>query len=131
MAFTLAHELGHAVLHPEGGGIHRDRSGSSTSPAEVEADFSAIHFLMPERLVRERFEDPFGTAPFVLNDETAFALRMKNLDIAEERFPTERSLSRHLAGLEQYDTRHFPSLASIFGVSLTTMAIRLEELGLL
>ncbi|UPG92675.1 ImmA/IrrE family metallo-endopeptidase [Luteibacter aegosomatissinici] len=134
MAFTLAHELGHAVLHPEGGGIHRDRSrdrsGASTSPTEFEADRFAVHFLMPERLVRERFEDRVGTAPFVLNDETAFALRQKNLDIADERFPTDRSLSRHLAGLEQYDTRHFPSLAAIFRVSLTTMAIRLEELGL-
>lgn len=86
IAFTLAHELGHAVLHPEGGGIHRDRSrdrsGASTSPTEFEADRFAVHFLMPERVVCERFEDRFGVAPFVLNDETAFALRMKNLDVA-------------------------------------------------
>jgi hypothetical protein len=134
MAFTLAHELGHAVLHPEGSGVHRDRSrdraGGSMNPEEAEADRFAVHFLMPERLVRERFEACFGSSPFNLTEETAFALRMGNLDAAEGRFSTRRSLSRHLADVEQFDTRHFPSLATVFGVSVTTMAIRLEELDL-
>lgn len=134
LAFTMAHELGHAVLHPEGGGVHRDRSrdvpGLPKNADEAEADRFAVHFLMPERLVRERFEVRFGRAPFVLDEATAFALVKRNHDIASERFPTPRSLSRHLANVEEYDTREFDSMASLFGVSVVSMAIRLEELGL-
>jgi Zn-dependent peptidase ImmA (M78 family) len=130
----MAHELGHAVLHPQGGGIHRDRSrdvsGLSRDADEVEADLFAVHFLMPERLVRERFESRFGQAPFTLTEGTAFALIKRNHDVASERFPTRRAMSRYLAGTEEYNTRNFESLASLFGVSVVSMAIRLEELGL-
>jgi len=134
LAFTMAHELGHAVLHPEGGGVHRDRSrdvpGLPRDADEVEADLFAVQFLMPERLVRERFEARFGRAPFVLDEATAFALIKRNHDVANERFPTLRALSRCLANVEAYNTRNFESMASLFGVSVVSMAIRLEELGL-
>src|SRR5690606_37085640 len=75
--FTAAHELGHALMH-EFEGMHRDKplDGSSTNnnPQEGEAERFAAYFLMPEKLLRKAFEQSFGMAPFLLNDETRFAL---------------------------------------------------------
>jgi Zn-dependent peptidase ImmA (M78 family) len=78
LAFTAAHELGHAVLHPTLGALHRDKplDGSPTvgDRAEIEANKFAALFLMPARLVRARFAELFQAERFDLNDETAFAL---------------------------------------------------------
>jgi hypothetical protein len=66
--FTLAHELGHAVLHPDAGGIHRDRpldgAKRAREPGEWEADRFAAFFLMPAKLLRECFFQRFGTECF-------------------------------------------------------------------
>ena len=134
--FTSAHELGHAILH-EGTGLHRDRAldgtaiGSTRSPEEWEADIFAVYFLMPGKQVRMAFEQAFGCEQFSLNDATAFALTGGSLDALERTCRTERDLSRMLAAAESYDSTHFHSLANQFGVSVETMAIRLEELKLL
>lgn len=60
--FTVAHELGHFVLHPpapEYDGVHTQRrdleASSGTSLKEIEANAFAAELLMPEALVRERF----------------------------------------------------------------------------
>jgi len=134
-AFTAAHELGHAVLHPAGGGIHRDRPMDSTSyprkPEEIEADKFATYFLMPAKLVRTRFFDLFGAECFTLSEGTAFALIGMSLQEIRTKCNTLRDLSRLLASTEQYNNRYFVALATQFRVSMDAMAIRLEELKLL
>lgn len=132
--FTAAHELGHAVLHAAGGGIHRDRPLDGTKfsrdPTELEADTFATFFLMPGRLVRTRFAGLFGTDFFELNDHTAFALSGASVEEIRSECPTLRHLSRMLASAERFNGRHFVSLADQFRVSNEAMAIRLEELEL-
>lgn len=130
--FTLAHELGHAVLHPDGGGIHRDRplNGEriAREPDEREADLFATYFLMPAKLVREAFLQRFGTIRFALTDDSAFALARMTSDAVLEKSPTSRHLTRMLAAAEHYNGKHFKSLAGQFGVSVGAMAIRLSEI---
>lgn len=46
--FTIAHELGHWVLH-------RNLTGERTTQTEREADWFATFLLMPEKWVREEF----------------------------------------------------------------------------
>ncbi|MDQ7996906.1 MAG: ImmA/IrrE family metallo-endopeptidase [Luteibacter sp.] len=133
-SFTLAHELGHAVLHPDAGGIHRDRpldgAKRSRAPGEWEADRFAAFFLMPEKLLRECFFQRFGTECFVVTDDTAFALSRTTSDVVLQNNPTIRHLARLLATTETYNSRPFKSLAAQFRVSVGAMAFRLEELGL-
>src|SRR6266849_3673955 len=65
--FTLAHEIGHYILHPQLV-LHRDRSlnggersNGATRPAiEQEADLFAARLLMPQRLLVEAFRGRFG-----------------------------------------------------------------------
>lgn len=131
--FTLAHELGHAVIHDELE-IHRDRAvdgtreGSARDTVELEADVFAAYFLMPGRLVRTEFELRFLTQRFVLNELTAFALNVGNLDVFRTRCRTLRDLTRYLADATQFNGNHFDSMARRFRVSIEAMAIRLEEL---
>jgi len=132
--FTLAHELGHVMLGSTGLVVHRDRPLNGTRIArdvyEREADKFAAAFLMPGRLLRKAFLKRFLTECFELNDTTAFALRAAFVDDVHKEFPTLRALSCYLASAERYNGGGFPSLASAFKVSPVTMAIRLEELGL-
>jgi Zn-dependent peptidase ImmA (M78 family) len=132
--FTIAHELGHAILHSSSG-LHRDRAldgaGAAREPREAEADLFASYFLLPEKPLREAFERMFLTQRFVLTEETAFALTSKSLDVLQRRCRTARDLARILASAEYYNGVHFDSLARRFGVSTEAMAIRLEELGLI
>jgi len=132
--FTAAHELGHAVLHPMSTGVHRDKpldgTNGSRERAEVQADKFATHFLMPAKLVRSHFLELFRVTPFVLTDDAAFALSGSSASELERECRKLRDLSRRLAGAVSYDGRDFDSLAARFGVSQETMAIRLEELGL-
>lgn len=131
--FTAAHELGHALLH-DARGLHRDRplDGSSLpqDPIETEANKFASYFLMPAKLVKQHFERLFGTAYFVLDEDTRFALSRGGF-LNLTKCQTTRDLSRVLASVENYNGVRFPSLGSLFQVSTETMAIRLEELGLL
>jgi Zn-dependent peptidase ImmA (M78 family) len=69
--FTIAHELGHLLLH-EGELIFdttgrlnwRDESSSlATDPEEIEANASAAQLLMPESLVRGFVREPGGRQP--------------------------------------------------------------------
>ncbi len=132
--FTAAHELGHAVLHPAGGGVHRDRPIDGTrsirDASEFEADKFASYFLMPGKLVRSQFAARFKTERFALNDDAAFAFAGKSLDDIRRRVHVRRDLSKLLASAVRYDGRSFVSLATQFGVSVEAMAIRLEELAL-
>jgi len=133
--FTAAHELGHAVLHRAGAGVHRDRpmdgAALSRDPVELQADKFATYFLMPAKLVRARFAGLFGTECFALTDETSFALSSTSLLEIQAKYRTRRDLSRLLASAERYNGRQVTPLTAQFRVSTEAMAIRLEELGLL
>lgn len=134
--FTAAHELGHAVLHPHAGGSHRDRpregSARSSDRTEREADRFATLFLMPRKLVSRRFSSVFNTDVFILTDWTQAALGQEATELLHlhARSPNRRELSMYLAGATRYGGRVVRSLAEQFDVSTVTMAIRLEELGL-
>lgn len=131
--FTTAHELGHALLH-EPSILHRDRALNgetlSRDPIEFEADKFATFFLMPHKQVRTIFKQLFLTEKFYLDDASAFALGSSAREMHSKGITSIRQLSRLLASTEQYNGRHFISLASAFRVSTEAMAIRLEELEL-
>lgn len=131
--FTAAHELGHAMLHSEMS-MHRDRpidgSDQKRAGAEVEADKFATYFLMPEKLVRKYFQQVFGVTIFTLTENTAFALDPVKPHDFVARCTNTRALSRVLAKAGYYNGSYVVSLADRFHVSVETMAIRVEELGL-
>lgn len=132
--FTSAHELAHVLLH-HGSGLHRDRAPDGAAvgvrdPQEAEADRFAAFFLLPDKQVREAFTHRFLAAPFVPTDATAFALSAESVAQVRRRCRDVRGLSRVLASAHYYNTKHFPSLAEKFQVSVEVMAIRLEELDL-
>lgn len=131
--FTAAHELGHAVLH-EFSGMHRDKpmdgSSSSRDHIEREADKFAALFLMPEKLVRRAFEEIFGTPPFILYEDSRFALS-GSIPHAQWQPRNLRDLSRLLSVATRFNGVSFVSLADRFRVSVGAMAIRLEQLTLI
>ena len=133
--FTASHELGHAVLHPPMT-QHRDRpidgGGNSVrrSKKEEEADEFASLFLMPKERVLAEFQRKFEIVPFVLNENTAFALYGANLWDVRNRWRSARDGARELARATHFDRYHFQSLSQRFGVSIEAMAIRIERLGL-
>ncbi|MBI4938989.1 MAG: ImmA/IrrE family metallo-endopeptidase [Nitrosomonadales bacterium] len=131
--FTAAHELGHALLH-EPRIMHRDRALNgetiSRDSCEYEADKFASLFLMPRKQVCASFKQLFLTDMFSLDEATTFALGAAAREMLMKGNTTLRQLSRILADAEQYNGRHFKSLASRFSVSTEAMAIRLEELKL-
>ena len=134
--FTAAHELGHALLHQQNG-LHRDRAldGSGTpdprDPQELQADKFAVYFLMPRKLVESKFKDLFSTEKFKVNEETVFALNAGSISDFKKKNKRLRHLSKTLASAEHFDGRNFHSISKQFRVSVTAMAIRLEELELL
>lgn len=130
--FTLAHELGHVLLH-EGSGLHRDRAldgsrGGPSSPQEAEANYFAAAFLMPAKLVRAEFEQRFSTQSFVLDRESAFGLGL-SAHLKGKRV-SRFDVCRLVATAEHYHGEHFVSLARLFDVSAEAMAIRIRELDL-
>lgn len=133
--FTAAHELGHAILH---GNIimHRDRPiDGSTIPKsieEIQANKFAAYFLMPSSLVKSVFFKIFELRKFVINENTVAAISPGSTTKAfRDRCKDIHGLGVIIATTEYYSVNTFKSLSEIFGVSKTTMAIRLEELGLL
>lgn len=132
--FTLAHELGHVLLHPHIDVKHREISkdgpGASSYWEEREADRFATEFLMPGKRVREEFSWRFGPGEFQLTDESAFLLCASTVDRLLARFRAPRDLSKMLAEGFSFGGVSFPSLAKRFSVSGKAMAIRLDELGL-
>lgn len=131
--FTAAHELAHAVLHEMTGAVHRDRASDgskiSRQPMEREADRFASCFLIPEKQLRRHFEARFGRVPFMLTEESAFALGL-NIQKIEKLHAERGSLHILLADAKTYNGVSFLSLTEKFKVSKTAMAIRIRELGL-
>jgi hypothetical protein len=133
--FTLAHELGHALLHKQTG-LHRDRplDGSEVNiprdRIESQADKFASCFLMPEKQVRAVFQEIFSMEKFIPNDDTVFALNGGRLDTFLLKCRNLRDLSKIVASADSFYGVPFRSMASLFNVSNGAMAIRLEELKL-
>lgn len=139
-SFTLAHELGHAMMHTQAV-LHRDRplDGTATNePRAIEerqANKFATYFLMPEKLTRETFLRMFPEVPFRISDDTAFAIMTgpaaaRTQQALRRRCRNLRGLSRLLAEATSYNGTKFSPLAELFKVSTEAMAIRLEELKL-
>lgn len=133
--FTIAHELGHAILHDQKV-LHRETplnskgNRKSRNPQEIQADNFASSFLMPKNLVIQAFNEIYSTKHFKLDENSAFKLGGRtNADIRKE-CKNLRGLTRLLAKNEFYDNSSHNSLVEIFGVSVEAMAIRLEELEL-
>lgn len=135
--FTGLHEVGHAVLHPELRGAHRDRPiGSSKpraelGPLEWEADQFAVAYSMPEAWFVKDVEDRFMKVPIEVDEgllwrldpgdpDRFFRTRRDDLDL-------EKAIVSY-AGFGQ--SIQFPSLKAIYGMSLTATALRVKELKL-
>ncbi len=132
--FTAFHEFGHLELHP-GEVMHRDMplNGTPNSvrpPLEREADYFAAVFLMPRKSVRKQFKARFREEQLTFHNTNAQLICPEHAH--ELLRADERSLDREkaIARCRNFGGDHFPSLAGTFGVSVTAMAIRLKELGL-
>jgi len=136
--FTGAHEIGHWLLHPNEI-MHRDRpirglsvESYSRPRFEREADYFSACFLVPRKRLLKAFQTTLRTnVPFIFDDNTSFMLCPNDAEslLRAEEGSLDRALA--LASATSYAGRHFNSLASQFGVSVTTMAIRLKEVGLI
>ena len=130
--FTAAHELGHAILHPGQNGLHRDRPAKGpsirTDVKEVEADYFASCFLMPEKILRRNFEERFLADKVVLDQKTAFGLYNVGVSGLRSNIRSDRDFSRIVAECIYYNGVRFSSLKKDYFVSTEAMAIRLEEL---
>lgn len=130
--FTAGHELGHAVLHPTMTGLHRDRSVSGPlyrkDKVEMDADRFTSAYLMSPKLVLREFMHRFGVDVFRLGSDSIFGL---GIGRSVHHLRNTRDVSYLVANATSYMGRHFPSLGNAFRVSSATMAIRLEELGLI
>jgi Zn-dependent peptidase ImmA (M78 family) len=135
--FTAAHELGHWCLHPNEL-MYRDMAlnGSSGNmvkpPVEQEADFFAACLLMPEKLMRLAMKELFQVdEALIFHGGTAFQISPQHSDrlLAAGSETLERELA--VANCRSFGGRAFDSLAEIFRVSPTAMALRLKELKLI
>lgn len=134
--FTVAHEIGHWVLHrpviladehqlsllSPGPSFEfvslnrsvfpRDLSSTSLPPEEWQANRFASALLAPQVILEREFKVRYGTPPAVWKDGGA------------TRLPSFRSFAREVAAQR---VRRKPPLAEMFGLSLEAMAITLQE----
>ncbi len=140
--FTGAHEIGHFQLHSHSAEhiFHRDFPifGAVTAgrpPLEQEADYFSACYLAPRKLVVEEFAKRFGNPPLQLTDTVAFHLcgnSRADLFIAPSGSMSGLlAFGAAVAGAQKFGGYPFHSLATHFGISVSAMAIRLQELELL
>lgn len=135
--FTAAHEVGHILLHPhmEQELFHRDIPVSGIEIAkrtlkEQEADYFAACYLIPKKQLIIEFTSRFGQPPIKLTETNAFQLGGKS--ISEFFIAPSGSLrmASAVASKFSYNGFGFESLVKKFNVSVSAMAIRLKEVGL-
>lgn len=139
--FTIAHEIGHWVLHPNVR-YHRDRplnggehANGSRPKEEQEVDKFASELLMPTRVLNTYFLEMFGKP---IDGRVSTSALAQELSSIGNTSITREDLSRGLqfrcmlvAKLSANRVgAYFPPLAKRFGVSTTAMAIQLEHLEL-
>eukprot|EP01136_Pigoraptor_vietnamica_P001492 Opistho-1_new@28200 len=134
--YTPAHEIGHCFLHPRMGYDieHRDRPiygmASGRPQHEAEADYFAACLLIPRKALIKEFEARFGTRkPLPYTTTTAFhvGLTMKDFETSRDRLMFAKAVAR----TQSFDRQRFLSLAEFFKVSISALAIRLWECGLI
>jgi IrrE N-terminal-like domain len=134
--FTLAHEVGHLVMHP---GLHHHREmpihgmtepREPTDPREREANHFAGCFLVPKKQLRRAFQAAFGAESLKLTDNTAWELLGANFTSLMNSPYNSLAFERVVAQALRFRGRHFGSLCNLFQVSATTMAIRLRQAAL-
>lgn len=118
--------------------MHRDRTIGGlnknivTRPLrEREADYFAACFLMPRKLIITEFKKRFGNVPFKFDDLKSFQLCKDDPQslLYSDREELKRELN--LARCDFYMNSPIKPLFKMFGVSITSMAIRLNELELI
>ncbi|MDB6154018.1 MAG: hypothetical protein JWL90_2471 [Chthoniobacteraceae bacterium] len=60
--FTIAHELGHYILHSKAGAIPLSVARDGSGPVEWEANWFAAGFLMPEQELQDKMAAGWGDA---------------------------------------------------------------------
>lgn len=135
MRFTAAHEVGHFILHP-GQTMFRDRSlsshgGEGRSQVEREADAFAASFLMPPKLVAAAFRARFPNQklPLANTGTICFHLAAREAQYLETLPAGSREFAIAVARAQHFAGQYFKSLAELFSVSATAMAIRLQDMG--
>jgi Zn-dependent peptidase ImmA (M78 family) len=135
--FTTAHELGHVVLHSDHiEPLHRDRPIKDfvqlgRSILEIEADYFAACFLVPRKLLQKAFQNRFGdNLPLVIDDRVAHFL--DHTDPASILQGNSEHMARYtaLATSRAFNGKYFDPLHKVFNVSVSAMAIRIKEVGL-
>lgn len=134
--FTLAHELGHLLIHP---GLHHHRElpmhgltepHEPTDPKERQANHFAGCFLVPEKQLRLAFLACFGVSSLKLTDIVAWELLGAGYaSLMNSPYPS-LAFERVVAQAQRFSGHHFGALHDLFQVSPTTMAIRLRQAGL-
>ena len=131
--FTAAHEIGHFVLHPSVGDVveHRDRPIYEIQPNrprfEADADYFAACLLVPRKALIEEFEKRFGTKkPLPFTSTVAYHVGLNDFSTHRDRLMFAKALAR----TQSFDRHRFLSLADFFKVSVSALAIRLWECGL-
>lgn len=134
--FTLAHELGHVLLHP---GIHHHRElplHGITEPRvpvelkERQANEFAGRFLVPTKQLTRAFQASFGVERLTLTDNVAFDLLGRSYTSLMNSPYESLHFERVVAQAVHYGCRQFQALHDLFQVSPTTLAIRLRQAGL-
>lgn len=134
--FTLAHEVGHLVLHP-GVQHHRElpmhgltEPREPTDQKEREANHFAGCFLVPKKQLNLAFRSCFGVESLKLTDTVAWELLGANYtSLMNAPYPS-LAFERVVAQAKRFRGNHFGALHDLFQVSPTTMAIRLCQTGL-
>jgi hypothetical protein len=134
--FTLAHEVGHLLMHP-GLSHHREmpifgmtEPREPSDPKERQANHFAGCFLVPEKQLRLAFKACFGDTSLKLTDTVAWELLGAGYASLMNSPAPSITFARLVAQARRFDTRHFEPLHDLFQVSPTTMAIRLRQTGL-
>ena len=134
--FTLAHEVGHLLMHP---GLHHHREmpiHGLTEPRvpvdlkERQANHFAGCFLVPEKQLRRAFLACFGLERLKLTDTVAWELLGPSYASLMNSPNPLPAFERVVAQARHFGSRHFAALHDLFQVSPTTMAIRLRQTGL-
>jgi IrrE N-terminal-like domain len=134
--FTAAHEIGHFVLHPRIGFEieHRDRPifgmAGGRPQHEADADYFAACLLVPRKALIAEFEARFGTRkPLPYTTTTAYhvGLTIKDFETSRDHLMFAKAAAR----TQSFDRLRFLSLADFFKVSVSALAIRLWECGLI
>jgi len=120
--FTVAHELGHLLLHPK---AYDPTKSTESGPEEKQANRFAAHFLMPQRAFQKKMDESYGLSfvEKVLHIKRFFGVsfqsvlyRLAEMGVAEykdlymkfnrlyeNRFGRHLKKTQEPAGLEEFD----------------------------